>query len=334
MHPESGVRAVRSVPSIATLRFWRAYLVTARPYLCFVSGAAGLVGLSAGAPPSASALRIALGFLPCFVAYGLGQALTDVYQTDTDAISAPYRPLVRGEIGGREILAVSLGGLALCGLLLAALCPWNLVLACLGVAGLLAYTPLKRRWWAGPAWNAWIVALVAGMGLLSAQPSLLEAARSPRLAPLVVSVFFSYAVFVLLGYLKDVEADRATGYQTLPVRFGRRATVAASALSALAATLASALLLRGSQPLATPRAALAAVLWLAGLTSLALAHARALRVERDAEAHPAIACSARGFVLLHAGTAALLRGSLLELALALAVAFELALQRRPERSQL
>ncbi len=334
MRAEPALRPLRGVSSLATLRFWRAYLVTARPYLCFVSGAAGLAGLAAGASPSASALRLALGFLPCFVAYGLGQALTDVYQTDTDALSAPYRPLVRGELGEREVLAVSLGGLALCGLLLAALCPWNLVLACLGVAGLLAYTPLKRRFWAGPAWNSWIVALVAAMGLLSARPSVTEALASALVAPLLASVFFSYAVFVLLGYLKDVEADRATGYETLPVRFGRRATVAASALSALAGVLASALLLREHAPLAGPRAALGAALWLAGLGSLVLAHARALRVARDADAHPAIACSARGFVLLHAGEAALLRGSLVELALALALGFELALARRPERSQI
>ena len=37
--------------------------------------------------------------------------------------------------------------------------------------------------------------------------------------------FFSYTSFVLIGYLKDIEADRATGYKTFPVIFGWKRTV-------------------------------------------------------------------------------------------------------------
>ena len=36
----------------------------------------------------------------------------------------------------------------------------------------------------------------------------------------LLAVFFGYANFVLAGYFKDVDADRATGYHTLPVVFG------------------------------------------------------------------------------------------------------------------
>jgi len=32
--------------------------------------------------------------------------------------------------------------------------------------------------------------------------------------------FFSYINFVLIGYLKDISADRETGYRTFPVEFG------------------------------------------------------------------------------------------------------------------
>ncbi len=66
--------------------------------------AAGLVGLAA-APPLAFP-AFALAFSAFFVSYGLGQALTDVFQMDTDALSSPYRPLVRGEIGRGSVLAV------------------------------------------------------------------------------------------------------------------------------------------------------------------------------------------------------------------------------------
>ena len=46
----------------------------------------------------------------CF-SYGFGQALTDCFQRDTDRLSAPYRPLVRGRISVAQVLLVSLAGL-------------------------------------------------------------------------------------------------------------------------------------------------------------------------------------------------------------------------------
>ena len=73
--------------------FWRHYWTTLRPYLFFVSGISGLVGMALF--PDLSGPRLALGFAALFISYGLGQAVTDVFQTDTDSISAPYRPLVR-----------------------------------------------------------------------------------------------------------------------------------------------------------------------------------------------------------------------------------------------
>jgi len=39
----------------------------------------------------------------------------------------------------------------------------------------------------------------------------------------VCAVFFGYANFVVMGYFKDISADRATGYRTFPVTFGWRA---------------------------------------------------------------------------------------------------------------
>ena len=57
----------------------------------------------------------------------------------------------------------------------------------------------------------------------------------------------------MLGYLKDVEADRATGYDTLPVRFGRPRAVAASA-AFCAVGLAGSLATLASRPARTRRA--------------------------------------------------------------------------------
>jgi 4-hydroxybenzoate polyprenyltransferase len=307
--------------------FWRAYWVTLRPYLFFVSAASGLVGL--GLAGDVPATVLAPVFLAFFFSYGLGQAVTDVFQTDTDALSSPYRPLVRGEIAAGPVLTVSLGGLALCSAVFVALCPANGLLALAAVAGLLTYTPLKRRVWGGPLWNSWIVALLPAMGLFCGTRSVATGLTHSGLAWASLSVFFTYAVFVLLGYFKDVEADRRTGYGTLPVRFGRPLSVAVSAVFCALGLAASVRLVDGAE-----RASGGGLLWLAGLLLLAGAHVRILPTTRDDEAHPAIAMAVRGYVALHLGETALLRPGLAWAVLALYVLFEAALHARPSRAQI
>ncbi len=310
--------------------FWRAYWVTLRPYLFFVSGTSGLLGLALGGPIARP--QLVLAFLAFSACYGLGQALTDVFQTDTDALSSPYRPLVRGEIAKASVLAVSLLGLGACTLVFALLSPATLVLGAFGVLGLFAYTPAKRRYWAGPFWNSWIVGLLPVMGVLCASRSPAVALMHPGLTPAIVSTVSTYAVFVLLGYFKDVEADRATGYVTLPVRFGRRLSILASAALCLLGLATSLLLLRVEKVDAS--ISLGTLLWLAGAATLLLAHLRMLPARRDEDAHPAIAMAVRGYVLLRLGEVALLRADLGLPALALAALFELALWGRPCRTQI
>jgi 4-hydroxybenzoate polyprenyltransferase len=186
-------------------------------------------------------LRLLLGFIPLFLSYGLGQALTDCFQMDTDALSSPYRPLIKGIIARREVMAVSLTGLAAGIAVLAALNDSILLLGIPAVAGLLSYTYLKRTWWGGPFWNSWIVALLPFMGRLVQKDVGLPDLAGPKFLFssgflfAVLAVFFAYANFVVMGYFKDISADRATGYRTFPVVFGWRAAALASDFNALSA---------------------------------------------------------------------------------------------------
>ena len=303
----------------------------------------------------------AAAFGALFLTYGLGQALTDVFQTDTDALSSPYRPLTHGAVARRDVLLVSLAGLGGCGVVLGVLNPWTLPLSALGVAGLASYSFFKRRWWAGPAWNAWVVALLPVIGFLCAGGALPALRASRTLAPAAASVFFSYAIFVLLGYLKDVSADRATGYRTLPVVAGTGAAIAVSGGFALAALVSSVTLLErlglgarvlgaksgaalaaaalvAAAPVAGTAAAvalgIAALLWCAGACAIVAAHPLALRFPGERESHRAIVWTVRGFVLLHTGEAALARPALALPGLAFCLLAEWALRARPERSQI
>lgn len=313
---------------LTSLGFWRDYAVTLRPYLFFVSGASGLLGLALA--PDVRGLTLLLAGAAFFLAYGLGQAVTDVFQTDTDALSAPFRPLVLRRIGKGQVLAVSLVGLGLCAALFALLNPWTLVPSTLAVVGLATYTPFKRRWWGGPPWNAWIVACLPVIGYLCGGSSLAAALSDPKLWLAMVSIFATYAIFVLLGYFKDVAADRATGYQTLPVRFGRRASILVSWGLLAAGAIASTLLVvryTGANPAAS-------ALWLFGIALLAAAHLAIWRTERDEQALPTIALIVIGYVALHLGEAALLRELFTLPGYVLVALSIVVLTLRPYRSQI
>jgi geranylgeranylglycerol-phosphate geranylgeranyltransferase len=319
--------------SFPKAEFWKNYVITMRPYLIFVSGAAGLAGMAFIG--SAGVDRLILGFLPLFLSYGFGQALTDCFQTDTDSLSAPYRPLVKGTVSRAEVLAVSLGGLAGGLGILAWLNPANLVLGALAVLGLLTYTPLKKRWWGGPFWNSWIVALLPLMGRLVEKrttPRELFGASGPEGPAFVFSilaVFLGYANFVVMGYFKDIAADRATGYRTLPVVFGWRVAAVWSDVLAvvfLAAAGAAVAISGGASVPAFGAFAAAATLSLAAQIGI---H----RTRKESEAHGPIAHVVRVFIL---GCAAVVLSRRPEWLAPLAVfylLFEAALKLRPEKKQ-
>jgi len=208
--------------SISPGSFISAYWITMRPYLLFVSGITGLSGLSFA--ESIPVYRVLILFSAFFLSYGFGQALTDCFQIDTDTRSSPYRPLVRKILRKRDVLIVSLTGLFLCGIVLGYYNSLNLILAVFCIAGLATYTYFKRRWWGGPWYNAWIVVLLFIMGFLSGGSDSFQ----PQVFTAMLIVFFGYMNFVLVGYFKDVSADAATGYHTLPVVFGRSRSAAVS----------------------------------------------------------------------------------------------------------
>lgn len=208
-----------------SLRFWKAYFIQMRPYLLFISGIAGAAGIAMARQPETPAWKTGLSFILFFFAYGFGQALTDCFQTDTDKLSAPYRPLSKEIISIRSVLMVSITGLSASAVLLYLLHPISFLLSIPAVFGLATYSYVKKHFWfAGPFYNAAIVALLPAMGYFAASEHAVSTLPLHSYSFILVS-FFSYAAFVLIGYLKDVEADRATGYKTFPVVFGWGKTI-------------------------------------------------------------------------------------------------------------
>jgi 4-hydroxybenzoate polyprenyltransferase len=140
---------------------------------------------------------------------------------------------------------------------------------------------------------------------------------------------------VLLGYFKDVEADRATSYDTLVVHFGRTPSLWVSVLhAAIALGCSIALVCIGTHATLFGWAGLVgSALWLGGALALATAHFRIAGTTRDEEAHPAIVLVVVGYVALHLGEATLLRPVFWIAALSVFPLSVLMLARRPEKSQ-
>ncbi|HEX9692556.1 MAG TPA: UbiA family prenyltransferase [Gemmatimonadales bacterium] len=301
-----------------------------RPYLLFVSGITGLAGLALARDLGAAAVAaLAVVF---FLTYGFGQALTDCFQLDTDRLSAPYRPLVQGHIRRADVLAVSLVGLVASGLVIGGLAPGTLPLCALAITGLATYTWFKRRWWGGPWYNAWIVALLL---FIAAQAGAGLSWRTPALLGALVAALCGYANFVLVGYYKDVAADRATGYRTLPVVFGLPASHRVSdllAALALVGGLASAAASVGAS--GVRGGTMAAAFALAALAATVVAQVRVHRVTSDRDAHVAIVPVVHAYLLLLATVAAAAQPAWAPLLVLFYLGFVATLHRRPMAEQI
>lgn len=279
--------------------------------------------------------RVVLGFIPLFFSYGLGQALTDCFQMDTDAISSPYRPLVRGVISRTQVLAVSLTGLVAGVIIMAVLNPMIIIFGVLAIVGLLTYTVFKRTWWGGPPWNSWIVALVPIMGRLVERGAGFDdlfPSGEPRSLPFllaILAIFFAYANFVVMGYFKDISADRTTGYQTFPVVFGWKATALYSDLTALAAAAfaGGVLFYTGGFHIA------GLLIFVAAVAVNLFAQAGIHRIRDEAKAHGPITNVVRAFILYGLAMMVWLQPGWLGVAPVFYILFELILKLRPEESQ-
>lgn len=329
------IRKIESISRICSLQFVKPYWTTMRPYLLFVSGITGIAGLSF-APLLPLPITVLL-FAVFFFSYGFGQALTDCFQMDTDALSSPYRPLSKGIVKREDVLRVSLVGLILSGIVVGTRAPINVLLAAGAVLGLATYTFFKRRWWGGPWYNAWIVTLlciiayVAGMG--GWNPDILL--NLPFLATLGV-VFFGYANFVLSGYYKDVSADRVTGYNTLPVRFGFRISNLLSDVFAFGATascgIALYLIVKDGDTLL--KVAPPIVFAIVGLYAVILAQIRLHRVTQEDQSHKAIVPVVHAYVLLMSSIAAAMKPGWIIILVVFYSAFVWTMNSRPVREQI
>lgn len=319
--------------SIFSFNFLRAYLITMRPYLLFVSGITGIAGMSF--IPELSISKTILIITASFLSYGFGQALTDCFQTDTDSISSPYRPLTQGLISKRQVLTISILGLLFCVSVFSIYNPMNLLLGIISGIGLATYTYFKKKFWAGPFYNAWIVGVLFLMAYLCGA-NFSDFSGNPKITFALITVFFGYANFVLVGYFKDIEADRKTSYKTLPVVFGRRTASVVSNVFGLITIIASILVFVNSKlsSIVITNISFAFLFLFSGILVMMLCQIFVHQIRNDDESSKAINLSVHAYILLLASVAVLNNPDWVFTMILFYALFNLTILLRPSKTQI
>ena len=318
---------------IFTIDFVKAYIITMRPYLLFVSGITGICGMSF--INELSVTKTVLVFLASFLSYGFGQALTDCFQTDTDSISSPYRPLTQGVISKTQVLSISIIGLTFCVSIFSIYNPINLLLGILSGLGLTTYTYFKKKFWAGPFYNAWIVGVLFLMAFMCGS-DFQKLSENSKVIYSLITVFLGYANFVLVGYFKDVEADRPTGYNTLPVVYGRRAASIVSNVFGLLTITAAILVFSNSfsNTELVSNYLYPTIILFTGIIVMIFCQVFVHLVKNDNESSNAINLSVHAYIILLASIVVLNKIDWLIPMIAFYVLFNLTIALRPAKNQI
>jgi 4-hydroxybenzoate polyprenyltransferase len=322
------MQTINKAYSIGSFGFWSNYLIQMRPYLFYISGVAGLAGMALFADFDFLSVQAILCFIAVFFSYGFGQALTDCYQIDTDSISAPYRPLSKGILTPGVVKIVSVTGLVTVIGILIFYNLWNLVLGLFGILGLWAYSFVKRRmWFAGPPLNAFIVVLLAVMGYLAISGQSILSFGGTQMMAMAGLTFFSYINFVLIGYLKDITADKETGYRTFPVEFGWNRSVWLGDLNVIMCALMFWVL--GINAYSAVLGALALIIAISGQL-----YAHFVREKKEENSAYPVISTVRSFILWHLGVVVGFVPELIIFSIVFYILFEITIYFRPMHAQI
>ena len=307
-----------------SINFLKAYLITMRPYLLFVSGNTGIAGISFS--QSTNNIQVILIFIAAFLSYGFGQALTDCFQIDTDSISSPYRPLTQGVVSRKIFLLVSLTGLTFCIAIFSYFNIYNLLLGIAAGIGLATYTYFKRRWWGGPFYNSWIVGILFLMAYSAAANA--NVIFSTKIYLTIAAVFCGYANFVLSGYFKDISADKETGYNTLLVVYGRKVSSRVSDVFAALFIVFSFLVIEDSLSL------LSFIFFSIGLILTFTAQYKLKKIRFDEESHSAISLVVHSYILILSSIALSQQPDWWLQLIIFYISFNLVMKLRPAKEQI
>jgi geranylgeranylglycerol-phosphate geranylgeranyltransferase len=173
--------------------------------------------------------EVLLLFVVVILVTAAGNVINDYFDVEIDRVNRPDRPIPSGQVtlpAARAFaIVLFLAGILLC-LLTNALC---ITIAVFNTILLIAYAARLKR---TPLFGNIAVSYLAGSmflfgGALSGMSGLIH------VIPFAVMTFFAMLARELVKDAEDVEGDRASGAETVPIRFGIRKTVLLALICAI-----------------------------------------------------------------------------------------------------
>jgi len=256
-------------------RTLRAHVETWRPYTLWYCGLVGLAGAALIGGPH-HPWRLAAAWAAPTAGWLGGHYLADYFDRELDAASKPHRPIPSGRLSERAAVWCGSAGFAvLVGLAVAG--GWATAsVAVVAALAMVAY----GRWFKARGLSGNVVrgalgaiALLYGAAVSGFRPaSGLPAARTVAALLVLMAAFWLHdTASNLTGTLRDIDGDRAGGYQTLPVSRGTPFAVTTVLLlyaTAIAAALAGGLLAGRGQADFLATLVVAAAIGVTGLAPL------------------------------------------------------------------
>jgi 4-hydroxybenzoate polyprenyltransferase len=307
-----------------TLKFWKNYVRICRPHLLFVSGTAGLAGLSlfAGDTPGRMLIPAIAFFVILGASYGLYSALSFDNRPDCKAGG----PFSTGEVDEVQVIGTSLILLALCSLVFVVSSFWILPFLLVILIGGVLSAFVSRYWWGSLLFKPAALALLPVIAALTMGIGIGGVFSSKALLYLVLSVFFSGAVYVLLESFKNCEVDLRDGAESLPLLAGKKMSLLLSLGFTVAAFVASSSLVKTvnlvSSPLSWYQFAVQ-ILWGGGFLILFYVHYSMVAVQEESDIAPDSKGVIRAFILIRCGEAAAFNLALVPVMLIVGIFFEL-----------
>ncbi|MBN2280806.1 MAG: UbiA family prenyltransferase [Candidatus Marinimicrobia bacterium] len=211
------------------MKFIKAYIKSMRLYYSFITGIAGWIGVAhyehivkefrtVEVMPGEERKGIILVLL--FLSWGINQIFNDYLGRKEDAINAPHRPMVTGELN--PVAALTLSTFLMLG---AGLVTWlylepvAIIPLLLGVLLNIIYEYAKGCGIWGNVIFGLMIAQCTAFGFLASGPTQAPYFTESRMAVLSI-VWLMNGLMTFYTYFKDYEGDKAAGKKTLVVEYG------------------------------------------------------------------------------------------------------------------
>lgn len=204
--------------SLVLRRVIFAYTKSMRPYLFFISGMAGWLGVVFSGTTS-SITKIITVISVVFIGWGVNQVINDLLGLKADKINAPHRPLISGELSIKEAIAISLFFFILGGIITYFLNPQAIILFLLVFMLNIIYEYSKKVPFLGNIVFGFLLAPCVYYGAMCINnKGLWDVLLDKRLGLIAIAVILVNITVAFFTYYKDYIGDKAGGRRTIIVQ--------------------------------------------------------------------------------------------------------------------